>query len=203
MNRQLIHIHFLFTLGTMLLQSRVFYLFIGLTNYTRQSINRPYLNKMIVCPSSSFCESSAGSLFDSLASKYWRFESLARKPLTDLREHRAYYMIIRGVAERPEDVRRFRCRMNKTASTVRQITLMPPRTPPTIGPRGVDLLVGGLRDVSLVAGASDYKDGVSVVKVFEEPFVDVLLESELVVEIVVEASFWVVANDGVVVAGTE
>jgi hypothetical protein len=93
--------------------------------------------------------------------------------------------------------------MNKIASTVRQIRLMPPRTPPTIGPRGVDLLVGGLRDVSLVAGASDYKDGVSVVKVFEEPFVDVSLESELVVEIVVKASFWVVANDGVVVAGTE
>jgi hypothetical protein len=112
-------------------------------------------------------------------------------------------MIMRGLAERAEDARRVRCRMNKIASTVRQITLMPPRTPPTIGPRGVDLLVGGLRDVSLVAGASDYKDGVSVVKVFEEPFVDVSLESELVVEIVVEASFWVVANDGVVVAGTE
>jgi hypothetical protein len=75
-------------------------------------------------------------------------------------------MIMRGIAERPEDARRVRCRMNETASTVKQITLIPPRTPPMIDPRGVELWGGELRDVSLVAGASDCEEGVSVVKVF-------------------------------------
>jgi hypothetical protein len=107
-------------------------------------------------------------------------------------------MTMRGEAERRKE---FRCRMNNTASTVRQITLMPPRIPPMIGPRGVELLDDGLGDVSLVAGASECEDSVSVVgltedmawggvvdKVFEDPLDDVSLESDLVGEIVIEVS---------------
>jgi hypothetical protein len=93
--------------------------------------------------------------------------------------------------------------MNETASTVKQITLIPPRTPPMIDPRGVELWGGELRDVSLVAGASDCEEGVSVVKVFEEPLDDVSLGSDSVLEIVVEYSVWFVEDDAVVVADTE
>jgi hypothetical protein len=93
--------------------------------------------------------------------------------------------------------------MKKIASTVRRITLMPPRVPPMIGPRGVALWDGELRDIPLVAGARDCGEGMSVVKVFEEPLVDVSLESELVAEIMLEASFWVVEDDAAVVADTE
>jgi hypothetical protein len=105
--------------------------------------------------------------------------------------------------ECPEDVRRLRWRMKKIASTVRQITLMLPRTPPMIGPKDVELWDGELRDVSLVAGASDCEEGVSVVKLFEEPLDDVSLGSDSVLEIVIEDSVWVVEDDAVIVADTE
>jgi hypothetical protein len=93
--------------------------------------------------------------------------------------------------------------MKKIASTVRQITLMLPRTPPMIGPKDVELWDGELRDVSLVAGASDCEEGVSVVNLFEEPLDDVSLGSDSVLEIVIEDSVWVVEDDAVIVADTE
>jgi hypothetical protein len=102
--------------------------------------------------------SSTGSLFNSLASKYcvfWCPSSYApngssrRSGLVHDEERR------RGEAECLEDARRFLCRMKKIASTVRQTTLMPPTTPPMMGPRGMDSLGVRLDSASLVAAAID------------------------------------------------
>jgi hypothetical protein len=43
--------------------------------------------------------------------------------------------------------------MKKMASTVRQTTVMPPTTPPMMGPRGIDSLGVRLESASLVADA--------------------------------------------------
>jgi hypothetical protein len=105
--------------------------------------------------------------------------------------------------------------MKNIASTVRQTTLMPPTTPPMMGPNGVDSLGARLVSASFVADASggvkvdsvdwmigDVVAGGVVDGVCKVLLDEVVLEGELVDDIVVELDVSVVDDDDVVVAET-
>jgi len=99
------------------------------------------------------------------------------------------------------------------ASTVKQTTLMPPTTPPMMGPRGTDLSGVALMAASLIAEESGIEVGASLVGinddvvggsvvegVFKALFDEESLDCVSVDEVVDELVDWTVDDDEVVVA---